>query len=119
MCVGAIELPMQCAAVIDEDNIGLSFWAAGCPADDPHSDLLNKREQCYDLILHSLSVFDEQSSKNPTRSDFEDVRNHAYDLAFSSEDPIFHSHLYEWMVQQGMTDALLEVTKIRYIIYFS
>ncbi|THH08723.1 hypothetical protein EW145_g2498 [Phellinidium pouzarii] len=106
---GAIELPMQCAAVVDEDNIGLSFWAAGCPVNDSRSDFLSKREQCYDLILHSLSIFDEQSSKSPTRTDFEDVRNHAYDLAFSSEDPIFHSHLYEWMVQQGMTDTLLEI----------
>ena len=60
-------------------------------------------------MLHSLSVFDEQCSKNPARQDLEEVRNHAYDTAFSSEDPIFHSHLYDWMVRQGMTDALLEV----------
>ncbi|KAI5123612.1 hypothetical protein M0805_003428 [Coniferiporia weirii] len=106
---GAVELPIQCAAVVDSDNVGLSFWMAGCPADDPRSNVLAKRERCYDLILHSLSIFDDQCAKNPTRQDFEDVRNHAYDAAFSSEDPVFHSHLYEWMIQKSMTDALLEI----------
>ncbi|KAH8120271.1 nucleoporin [Phellopilus nigrolimitatus] len=106
---GAIELPLQCAVVVDDDNIGLSYWATGCTAGDQRAVLLVKRKQCYDLILHSLSVFDEQCTKNTTRQDFEDVRNHSYDLAFQSEDPIFHSYLYEWMVQQGMTDALLEI----------
>lgn len=108
MSSGAIELPLQCAAVADDDNIGLNYWLSGSPANDPRSDLLDKRRKCYDLALHSLSIFDEQSTKTPTR-DIEEIRNHAYDLAFSSEDPIFHSHLYEWMVKQGMTDALLEV----------
>ena len=106
---GVIELSLRCAACVDEDNTGLSYWAEGLPANDPRSAALQRRQQCYDLILHSLSIFDEQCSKEPLRQDFEVIRNHAYDLCFSSEDPAFHSHLYEWMVQQGMTDILLEV----------
>lgn len=106
-----MDLPLECAAVADADNIGAEYWSAGCPANDSRADLLKSRTQCYDLVLHSLSVFDEQCNKNPTRQDLEEVRNHAYDTAFSSDDPVFHSHLYDWMVRQGMTDALLEVNK--------
>ncbi|KAL5535480.1 hypothetical protein ACEPAF_3574 [Sanghuangporus sanghuang] len=106
---GTVELPLQCAMVADEDNSGLNYWLSGSPSNDPRSELLEKRRRCYDLILHSLSVFGEQCAKNPLRHDFEETRNYAYDLAFSSEDPVFHSHLYEWMVKQGMTDALLQI----------
>lgn len=106
---GAIELPLQCAIVADEDNVGLNYWLSSSSPDDPRLELLDKRRRCYDLILHTLSVFDEQCQKNFARLDFEEIRNHAFDLAFSCEDPIFHSHLYEWMVKQGMTDSLLEV----------
>ncbi|EJD04002.1 nucleoporin [Fomitiporia mediterranea MF3/22] len=106
---GAIELPLQCAAVADEDNVGLNYWLSGSPANDPRSDLLEKRRKCYELIIHSLLVFDEQCAKNPARQDFEEVRSLAYELSLSSEDPVFHSHLYEWMVKQGMTDRLLEL----------
>lgn len=106
---GAVELPLQCAAVADEDNVGINYWASGCPSDDPRSEFLNRRCRCYDLILHSLTVFGDQCTQNPARQDFEDVRNHAYELAFSAEDPAFHSHLYDWMISEGMTDALLEI----------
>lgn len=93
--------------------MGLEYWLSGwSPPKDSRSEFLEKRRKCYDLILHSLSVFDEQCTKDPTRRDFEETRNFAYDLAFSSEDAIFHSHLYDWMVKQGMTDALLQVRLI-------
>ena len=72
--------------------------------------VIDKRRDCYDLVLHSLSVFEELCTKNPGRDDLEDVRNHAYQLAFSAEDAMFHSQLYDWMVGRGMTDTLLEVS---------
>ena len=108
-----MELPLQCAAVADEDNVGLNYWASGSPPDDPRSEILGRRLRCYDLVLHSLSVFGEQCTLNPARQDLEDVRNHSYELAFSVEDPIFHSHLYDWMITEGMTDALLEASNVK------
>lgn len=107
---GAVELSLQCAATIDSDNIGLEYWNSGCPPNDSRSASLNKRLECYDLVLQSLDFFDKQYEKNPTRQDFEEIRSHAYEVAFSSEDPIFHSKLYDWMVKGGMSDALLEVS---------
>lgn len=108
---------MQCAQAADADNVGLDYWMAGAPDSDPRSDFLDKRLRCYDLILDSLSVFDERSSnlakaqvKVMADDDMEGVRSHAYDVAFSSEDPVFHSHLYDWLIDRGMADALLEVS---------
>ncbi|TDL28525.1 nucleoporin [Rickenella mellea] len=107
---GAVELPLQCAQVADPDNLGFEFWNACCPPNDSRSEFLEKRLQCYDLILDSLSVFDERSSKpGPQQQDADEVRSHAYDVALSSEDPVFHSHLYEWLIDRGAADALLEI----------
>jgi nuclear pore complex protein Nup155 len=37
------------------------------------------------------------------------VRSHAYELAFASEDEMFHSTLYDWLIEKGLADELLEV----------
>lgn len=39
----------------------------------------------------------------------EAVRTHAYELAFSSDDELFHSTLYDWLISKGLADELLEV----------
>ena len=70
--------------------------------------IIDKGRSCYDLILHSLSVYKELYTKNPGRDDLEDIRNHAYQLTFSAEYAMFHSQLYDWIVLHGMTDTRLE-----------
>ena len=42
--------------------------------------------------------------------DPETVRGHAYELTFASEDEMFHSTLYDWLIGRGMADELLEVS---------
>lgn len=114
---GAIELPLQCAQDVDPDNIGMEYWDAGSPSNDPRVDVLEKRLRCYDLVLDSLDVFETQSSQavggeaKLVESLYE-VRDRAYELALASHDPIFHSCLYEWLIRKGMTDALLEVSAL-------
>lgn len=44
--------------------------------------------------------------------DPETVRAHAYELSFASEDEMFHSTLYDWLIQRGVADELLEVSYI-------
>ena len=41
--------------------------------------------------------------------DPETVRTHAYELAFSADDEMFHSTLYDWLIGRGIADELLEV----------
>ncbi|KAJ7630864.1 nucleoporin [Roridomyces roridus] len=106
---GAVELPLTCASVVDADNIGLQSWASG---QQPPNELCEFRTQCYALVLDSLTVFEEKSvgtGNSLTGEDPEVVRSHAYELAFSSEDEMFHSTLYDWLIQRQLADDLLEM----------
>jgi len=112
---GAVQLPLQCANVYDADGQGQEYWLAGCPANDPRAEFWKRRSHCYDLVLDSLSVFEERSiqANGPTSSldidDPERVRRHAYELAFESEDEMFHCTLYDWLIGRDRADELLEM----------
>ncbi|KAH9487013.1 putative nucleoporin [Psilocybe cubensis] len=113
---GAVILPLTCAQVQDADNVGLECWYAGMIAGDTRRPLAEQRLLCYDLILDSLTVFEDKCSKQNSEStgghpvdDHETVRSHAYELAFASEDEMFHSTLYDWLIQRNLADDLLEM----------
>lgn len=107
-----MELPLSCAQILDPDNIGLEHWLAGSPPNDARSEYAERRLRCYDLVLDSLNVFEEQAAKatqGGTIDDPETVRTHAYELAFASVDEMFHSTMYDWLIDRGLADELLEV----------
>ncbi|KAF9015084.1 nucleoporin [Cyathus striatus] len=112
---GAVELPLVYAQVMDPDNVGLEYWHSGTPANDYRFDFAEKRLQSYDLIMDSLSAFDDKcnaakESGEPSSLDTpEAVRTHAYELAFLSKDEMFHSTLYDWLISRGLADDLLEM----------
>ncbi|KAF8905503.1 nucleoporin [Gymnopilus junonius] len=114
---GAINLPLTCAQVQDTDNAGLECWLAGMTPNDPRYPQAEQRLRCYDLVLDSLTVFEEKCNKAeapspvgvPALDDPETVRNHAYELAFASEDEMFHSTLYDWLIGRNLADDLLEM----------
>jgi nuclear pore complex protein Nup155 len=65
--------------------------------------------------LDSLNVFEEKSAKATSSGavdDPETVRTHAYELAFASVDEMFHSTLYDWLIDRGLADELLEVCDV-------
>ncbi|KAJ4002393.1 nucleoporin [Lentinula boryana] len=112
---GAIELPLVCARVFDSDNIGMDFWRSGANSDGPSRSAYEQRSQCYELILDSLSVFeqhinDPSSAKIPlSPEEHEAVKDHAYKLSFSSDDEMFQSTLYDWLISRQLADDLLEI----------
>lgn len=61
--IGAVELPLSCAQILDPDNIGLEHWLAGLPPNDARSEYSDRRLRCYDLVLDSLNVFEQNSVK--------------------------------------------------------
>jgi nuclear pore complex protein Nup155 len=113
--------------VLDPDNVGLEHWHTsatstqtpgtdGSATEDPRASFARKRMQCYDLVKDSVIFFEEKynaQAKNQTSTasldDPEAVRNHAYELAFASDDEMFHSVLYDWLIERGLADDLLEV----------
>ena len=101
---------------MDIDGQGAEYWAAGLPSNDARADAWQKRSNCYDLILDSLGVFDERANTatqpktgSPNVDEPDSVRTHAYELAFGCEDEIFHSKMYDWLIQRGLADELLEM----------
>ncbi|KAJ3721481.1 nucleoporin [Lentinula raphanica] len=112
---GAIELPLVCARVFDSDNIGMDYWRSGMTSDGPSRLAYEERLRCYELVLDSLTVFeqhisDPSSAKVPLSPDeHEAVKDHAYKLSFSSDDEMFHSTLYDWLISRQLADDLLEV----------
>ncbi|KAJ8496905.1 hypothetical protein ONZ45_g12257 [Pleurotus djamor] len=110
---GAIELPLTCAKLIDPSNSVFDIWYSGIEVNDERKELCERRQGCYDLVLDSLQVFEENSTKpsqdGQSSEDMETVRVYAYELAFASDDEIFHSALYDWFIERGMVDDLLEL----------
>ncbi|KAF9270147.1 nucleoporin [Marasmius fiardii PR-910] len=102
---GAVELPLTCAKVFDQDNVGFDYWQAGSTVDDQRRAAFERRLHCYELVLDSLSVF-EQTENSP---ELEAVKTQAYNLSFASDDPMFHSTLYEWLIGRQLADDLLEI----------
>jgi nuclear pore complex protein Nup155 len=115
---GAIELPLHCADALDSDGLGKEYWQMVSFPDpsgstntpnDPRIPVWQRRAHCYDLILDSLEAFEKKATSGAGGDAAEQVRAHAYELAFASADEIFHSRLYEWLISRGLADELLEV----------
>ncbi|KAL0951292.1 hypothetical protein HGRIS_008003 [Hohenbuehelia grisea] len=112
---GAVELPLTCARLQDPDNIGFDYWLSGSTQTDARAEVYQRRRGCYDLVIDSLQVFEEKNSQAvanasaPSLDDPDAVRVHAYELAFANEDEILHSCLYDWFIERGMADELLDL----------
>lgn len=102
--------------MLDSDSHGREYWYNGSPPNDPRAEAWKRRSNCYDLVLDSLQVFEDRcDKKNGPASSYDDpdtVKTHAYDLAFSADDDMFHSTLYDWLIGRGIADELLEVSTI-------
>lgn len=115
MIKGAIDLPLVCARVFDPDNIGMDYWRSSANSDGRPRSAFERRMQCYELILDSLSVFEQQGNEPSTvqnahsAEEHETVKDYAYQLSFSSDDEMFHSTLYDWLISRHLADDLLEV----------
>jgi nuclear pore complex protein Nup155 len=115
---GAIELPLHCADALDNDGLGKEYWqtvplpdpsGSANASNDPRKSAWERRAYCYDLILDSLEAFENRATSGTGDDAAEQVRAHAYELAFASTDEVFHSRLYEWLISRNLADELLEV----------
>ena len=133
--IGAVELPLRCALAWDPENLALEWrppqrgdhdaasqgsvatlnpYGQGIAPD--HAAALKEawevRMRCYTLALESLELF---NSAQPATSDadFEvanSFRNEAWSVALTSSDSTFHSRLYDWCMEKGLSDVLLNVS---------
>ena len=88
----------------------------GCPPGDadPRKLLYERRWACYQICVDSLSTFDDHLAdaikKGEPGLEQDAARTRAYQLAFESQDQVFHSFFYDWLINRGMTEELLEVS---------
>jgi nuclear pore complex protein Nup155 len=63
-----------------------------------------------------LEVFEKRANEASQPANSVDdpiaVRTHAYELAFQAEDEMFHSTLYDWLIDKGLADELLEMRPV-------
>lgn len=116
ICIlGSVFLPLRCAQEFDPLNEGRDYWLQGSVKGDSdcRKQFYDKRQACYQICVDSLSVFDNQSDdaiqKGRSMDEAEAARTRAYQLAFESQDQIFHSFFYDWLISRGMTEELLQV----------
>lgn len=135
--IGAIELPLRCAAAWDPDGIGLEWRPParsihdqnasptgtiatlkpeGQSGSSEHAVAMRQawetRMRCYDIALGSLNSFNETQGV-ATDADYNaafELREDAWNAVFSSTDAAFHSRLYDWCMERGLTDILLNVS---------
>lgn len=82
-----------------------------------------KRVQLYDLVFKILTRLDVQALKLSEGgnqlliNEFMEVRDAAYESCFASTDKNFHFEFYQWFINQGYSERLLDV-KTPYILPF-
>lgn len=109
--LGAIELPLACAKALDQEERGRQFWRNGCLPGDPGQAQFQQRKACYDLIAGCLEEFEERAAQQEQQGTPPEQRLNliAYQIAFDSDDELFHAHLYQWLIGRGLWEDLLDV----------
>ena len=111
---GAIQLCLVVANDKDRAKRALGWYKDGMPDNDPRRGAFEARKGCYDLIFSTIQALDEQTANAPETMDGQYTvaakrRNEAYDVVNSSEDAIFQICLYDWYVDIGEADRLLNI----------
>ncbi|KAL1959764.1 hypothetical protein VTO42DRAFT_1350 [Malbranchea cinnamomea] len=110
---GAIQLALTVAAASDKANRALSWIIDGCPESDSRQSSYETRQQCYQLIYKVILAVDELSSKDPGFVDghytaVAQRKNEAYRVISNSQDEVFLTSLYDWYLENGWSERLLE-----------
>lgn len=89
---------------------------------DPRKDYFYFRKQCYDQISRVVVAVDELASKDPGYVDGQMTiiakrQNEAYGVIAGSTDEVFLTSLYDWYLEQGQSDRLLQTQSSFVVTY--
>ncbi|KAF2805502.1 nucleoporin-domain-containing protein [Mytilinidion resinicola] len=119
---GAIRLALKVAQESDRGNRALAWIREGRLSPDARQAVYESRTRSYDLIHQVIQAVDQASNDQPAVIDgvvsaAARRRNEAYDQINSSEDEVFQTNLYDWYLQQGWSDRLLEISSPHVVTY--
>lgn len=111
---GAIQLCLMVAHEKDRGNAALAWLNDGKPETDPRRAQWEERKRCYDLVHTVLRQLDIDSAAEPEQIDGRltlaaTKRVEAYSVVNDSADEVFHFDLYEWYIEENLTDRLLAI----------
>lgn len=121
---GAIQLCLRVAREKDRGNSALGWVKDDKPANDPRQNAFVERQQCYEFVHNVLRELDAVAAQEPDMVDERPTliatkRLEAYQVVNSSNDEVFHYDLYEWYIDQGLTERLLSVDSPHVITFLT
>ncbi|KAJ6122656.1 hypothetical protein N7512_005121 [Penicillium capsulatum] len=89
---------------------------------DSRQDFYEYRKRCYDLIAQVIVAVDDLATTDPGLIDGMPTviarrKNEAYSVISSSKDEVFLTTLYDWYLDQGWSDRLLQIQSPFVITY--
>lgn len=119
---GAIRLCLSVAQESDRGNSALSWVNDGKPRGDYREKAFETRRRYYGLIHKVLQSLDAVAAANPLTVDGKLTaigtrKLEAYTVVNSSDDEVFHFDLYQWYLDQGWTDRILDVESPHVIVF--
>lgn len=112
---GCVQLPLEAAEKSDPQHLAYGYYLDGQSDSDPRRSSYDLRRTYYRMITSSLEAFDElveqlhSNGRDVTGTMEERTRNEAYEYALNSNDELFLMTLYDWYLETGKSDQLLEV----------
>lgn len=112
---GAIQLCLDVAQEADRANRALSWVRDNSPADDPRRDAFVRRRTIYDLIFAIMGAMDavtadaEVTSEGPSHL-LTTRQAEAYSVINSSPDEVFQTTLYDYYLDNGQAERLLDLS---------
>ncbi|KAJ5144206.1 uncharacterized protein N7515_002993 [Penicillium bovifimosum] len=139
---GAIQLALNVAARSDKSNMAYSWIMDQRPeqvliplypngparqlthttTQDPRKEYFLFRKQCYDLIFKVILAVDTLAASDPGMIDGQLTtvakrQNEAYGVISDSTDEVFLTSLYDWYLEQGWSDRLLQTSSPFVVTY--
>ncbi|KAA8646885.1 hypothetical protein EYZ11_005975 [Aspergillus tanneri] len=119
---GAIQLSLHAAARSDKANMALSWIVDGRPEEDSRKDYFYFRKQCYDLVFKVVIAVDSLVAHDPGVIDGQLTliakrKSEAYGVITDSTDEVFLTSLYDWYLEQGWSDRLLQIDS-RFVVTY-
>ncbi len=112
---GIVELLLDAANKQDPAGLGLSYYLDGDrPISDSRLEFYNRRIKFYYNLFSVLNgslpaMSPSKSRKLDSAVDPVAEQNEAFKRAITSKDELFHYILYEWLIEQGKYDRLLQI----------
>ncbi|XP_022087297.1 nuclear pore complex protein Nup155-like [Acanthaster planci] len=128
---GVVELSLSAAARRDPQNLALHYYKHGKPAEDLQgTQAFTARYECYKCVIDILDELLVLSQAHPTspvvpthpgpppqpdpnQLSSQDAKAYMEEImqkALASDDELFHVALYDWLIEKGLKDRLLQIS---------